>query len=443
MSANWVPYKDGSAVQEAIAMANGLISQGVQIKPMHQGYEETEPEGALDQFRKYQDRASGKYQPATGHKESTEAFAAFAAKFLGLPSDRAGGNCFALQTNGRVGLGHAFSIVANFYAVDGLNHISALVPSSRWPMVDSKATQARLKNMVEYDVSRGKIAENIIAALDADDGKDRIAVLYTNFPHNPTGLASSGEEIARVQKKLDELNMNRAARNIPPIVHIADDPYFMGLPQNDATDKNNPVFQSPYAGNFQIDGPTPSIHIVSFSKALATASPGFHGTFMTNSDMAKGYGKFLATDLGPSFAPDFMNQIAAMLQEDFHDALREHFLKIHKKYAVNNPIFESHDSACVDGDPGMTRVLRVPEEALGKRISVNGETREIKTTRDVCAYIANTTGTILVAQAESGREDLIRAALKSENPDMIEEGSKDIAKALDDLASAAPISEAA
>lgn len=429
MSRQWVPYNQGSAVQEAIAMANALTEQGVEIKPMHQGYEETEPEGLLEQHRKFQDHASGRYSPATGHASVTEAFARFAADFMGLPND----HVFTLQANGRVGLGHAMQNVVSQYPVSRIGELAALVPASRWPMVDAKTKQAHIQTLIEYGVERDQIAANIINALekDADDG-NKIAVVYTNFPHNPTGLSSSAEEISAIQSKLDELNQKRVSNDLPPIVHVADDPYFMGLPQND----DKPVFQSPYAGQFRVDGPTPSFHIISFSKALATASPGFHGTVITNSKMAAQYKSFLTTDLGPSFVPDFMSKQAAMLQPEFHDSLRDHFAKIRKKYETNNPIFEQNVESCVDGDPGMTRVFRVPQDTLGKSVTVLGQTRTINTTRDVAAYIANTTGTILVAQAESGRESLIRAALKSENPDMIEEGSKDIAKALNELANA-------
>ena len=438
MTQEWVPYGQGSAVQESIALAGALDKQGVSIKPLHQGYEETEPgddNPVLQEMRQFGSEMSGKYNPATGHAEATRNFGHFARDFLGLPDD----HVFTVQTNGRVGLGHAFKRLAALYPSTDLHKLVALVPKSCWPMVADEAQDERITNYAEYDVRRGQIADSVIEALDNDRGTDRIAVLYSNFPHNPTGLFASRKEIAAIQSRLDDINADRQKRGQPPIVHVCDDPYFMGLPQNDTA----PFIDSPYAGQFQVGGPTPSIHLISLSKALATARPGFHGAVYTNSDMADAHKKFLTRNVGVSFVPEFMHAVASMLDPDNADHLKAHFTKIHEKYTRNNAIFDKTVPTAVDGDPGMTRVLSVPDTALSKRVDFHGTDIDVRTTRDVCAYIANTSGTIVVAQAEGGEENLIRVALKSENPEMIEKGCKDIANALKELENAAPIPAAA
>ena len=433
MPHSWVPYESGSAVQSAIAMAAALKDQNVDIITMHQGYEETEISGDLAPLRTYGGTMAGKYNPAGGHGASVKAFAGFARDFLGLPNEY----CFTAQANGRVGLGHAFLLTSQLYQPEAYKNLRVLVPNSRWPMVDAKATQVNLGNLVSYDVTRGQIADNICRALE--EYGDSIAALYTNFPHNPTGLVTTDEEMQRIQSTLDTINQTRAASSLPPIVHIADDPYFMSLDSQDTV----PYIKSPYAGKFQIDGPTPSVHLISFSKCLGMANPGFYAVVLTNSKMAADYKKFLTTDIGPAFVPEFCDHVTKILSEQSYPALKDHFKKIKQKYIVNNQIFEDLVPGALDGDPGMTRAFAVPDDVLNKQVQVNGQAINIKTTRDVAAYIANVTGTILVAQSIDGAEKLLRIALKSENPDLVRQACEGIATSFDQLRKAPSIAAAA
>lgn len=430
MSHTWVPYKDGSAVQEAIAVVKALEGQGRTMIYMHQGAEETSPSGILEQYMSYAGHNTPAYGPAKGMPEAREAFAGFARHFLGLPATAA--NTFILPTNGRVELGHAFKFANRQIILDG-GKASTVVPRLRWPMVDNKADQEYTRTLHNYEMTRGELVQEIKKTLAKGEevSDELITSLYLNLPHNPTGIRSNAEEVAELIEVVDEINRDRASRGKSPITLIDDGPYFANLEQKE----NGAVLAYPFEG-IKMDGDTPSWHIISLSKALGTASSGLTGVVITNTEVAKAYEKFIASDVGPSFDKQNMANIAELFQPKNYPALREHFQKLNDKYTRNfDAVKQNLGEYLVDGDPGMVCTIHVPEDALGKLIETVDGVREILTARDVAAYIANQYGVMVVDQSV-GEEPYLRLALKAENVADIEKGTELISQAYKDLQAA-------
>jgi hypothetical protein len=429
MTHKWVPYEKGSAVQKAVAMVNGLKAQGVDIIPMHQGAEETMPGGKLAEFREFSVKICGPYNPAKGPGPLSETFGNFAETFLGIP----GKHAFAVAANGRVGLGFANYLANNPYNKNGVKPMQA-APDFRWPMVDNKAEE-NYAGIVDYKMQRGKMDQNIKAAIEGMSNPNTLASVYTNVPWNPGGLNGSKQEIRATLDYMDGINGDRSRKGLPPLVFIADDPYFAGLPQK--PDDEISILDSAYAGNFTLNSPTPSIHVVSLSKALGLASPGIHGIIFTNSDMAEEFAEFITANNGPSFVPEVAQAVNAMLNPDLYPDLAEHFKGLHDKYARNGQPFKIPGRfTLMDGDDGMTRVVEIPPECLNKTIKcIDDETREIKTPRQALEYAANTYGLGSVDQSAHGR-NLVRLALKAENPDVAPRGADALQRTFEDLGNA-------
>jgi aspartate/methionine/tyrosine aminotransferase len=428
----WIPYDvNKSPVQASLAVATALEAQNVRIIKMHQGAEESVPK-AFSHLREYKGSFSPLYNNVLpGRKETAQ----FVRTFFGLPADE--NNTFLEQNNGRNPLARAARMSTRPFIKAKLEP-AAITQQKRWPMYDDVMIDANVEHQIMYDLKRNGLVNDIAFKTGkflGEEGKNRgLAIFVSNLPANPTGYASSPEEMKNIESLLAAFNEYNAEKGLPKIVHIADDPYFGGLEQKDT----GSVFKTPYEGNFKMDGITPSVHVISFSKALGTARPGMTATVFTSSKMAKDYETAIKAGNAFSYDPAAMAAFTQMISEENYPALREHFqTALRDKYIRNFGHVQKHLGAqLVDGDPNMVCTIRIPPEALGQSIRCHdGERRTISNGREMAEYIANTYGAITVDQSLPG-EPMLRLALKLEDSGQIEEGVYKIAQAFDDLRNA-------
>ncbi len=434
MGKTWVNYEAGSAVQQSIAVVNGLESQGKKIIYMHQGAESAALSGNLAQYSSYAGHNTPSYNPAKGLPDARDAMADFAVNFLGLPATRS--NTFLLETNGRVELGHAF-MMANRQA--NLAHLSAvsLVPRLRWPMVDNKADDHLTRDLLTYEMDSGDLAKELGRVLVEGASAERkeaglvTTSIYTNVPHNPTGYRSNQKEMQNVISMLSAHNQ----KSEYGVLLIDDNPYFANLEQKD----EGAFLKSPFEG-VQMDDGVPSIHVISFSKALGTAGGGLTGVVITDTKLASTYDSFIATDVGPSFDKANFQNFAALMQETNYPDLRAHFASLHDKYERNHAVIvDKLGQHLLSGEAGMVCTIKVPSDALNKLIDgVDGAKHEITNARKVAEYIANQHGVMVVDQSV-GQDAYLRLALKDENTAVIEQGASKIAQAYEELIAAPAI----
>jgi aspartate/methionine/tyrosine aminotransferase len=437
MTAAWVEYKQGTAIQESIALAAALAAQGRRLILMNQGAEESVAPGE----RQYTGLIDPSYNKLPGgHPEHRAIVAGFARDGLGLPATAS--NTFLFASNGRNGLSYAFYLAADPIISRGMK-AWGVVPTLQWPMVEDEAHERYVRQVITYEMERGKLAQAIGAAVNTDMRRKAfpglIGPVYTNFPNNPLGLASSPEEMKDVQAVLDAVNEARMRRDLPPVAHIADTPYFGGAPVKDT----GAFLQTAYEGVFRIDGGTPTIIDISFSKALGTARPGVHALVLTDTAMAAEFTTLIKSKTGMSYEPALFDLVAGKLHPDNYPVLKEHFRKLGEKYRVNLAFVQAQLGAhLLDADPNMVCTIRIPDAALNKLVTCfDGAVRPVRTGREVAEYIANTHGVVVVDQSVGDRQ-LLRLALKAEDPAVADEGAQKIALAYAELQNA-PTLEAA
>ncbi len=428
----WVKYDvERSPVQASLEIARVLKEQDKNLIFMHQGAEESVPKG-LEHLRHFDGTMSPLYNNVLPAREE---MAGFARHFFGLPAEPK--NTFVVQSNGRDVLARAWRMTTHPFIEAKMGPVAGL-PRKHWPMYQDVVIDANVEHQIKYDINRGDVLNSIRHEIDAFTGgdqslQDRIAILATNLPANPTGYASSVEEVKEIQDFLDRINEYRAERGMPKIAHIADDPYFAGLMQK----LTGSVLKTPYEGNFKIDSVTPSFIVFSFSKALGTANLGTTGIVVTDSKMAKSFETALKAGNGFSFVKGAMDNFSEMISEKNYPLVREHFGNLRAKYLRNfTHVQNSLGQHLLDGDPNMVCTIRIPDNVLNKSILCNdGQRREITSGRDVVEYIANTYGVMTVDQSLPD-EPLLRLALKLENEEQIAKGAHSVDRAYNDLANA-------
>lgn len=438
MSHTWVEYKQGSAVQEAIAMAKGLEAQGKTLIYMHQGAEDTNPSGILKESMIYAGEYGSKYNPAKGNAELIENIAHYAQRFYGLPADAS--NTFPITAQGRQFLGEAFKF-ANFEAVAQGKKAIMMAPRMRWPMVNNAAKyeHTKLDQTINYEVLRNGLVDEtekaLSKAVEMESRGYALTAAYTNFPNNPTGYKSNKEEMHGVLNSLGEHNRHHG-QEYGGVTLIDDNPYFMSLNQK----REGSILEYPLEG-IEKDGETPTIHVISFSKALATANGGFSFAVFTNSEMAKTYkNEYYPSHLGAAYDAKQAAGLAELFNARNFGAIQTYYAGLNEKYKTNFGFVQSNLGAhLVEGDPGMVCTIEVPKEALNKLVTcVDGVKREITSGRQVSEFIANTYGVVTVDQSDS-QSAYMRLALKAEDAGQIEEGVQKIAQGFDDLINAPSI----
>lgn len=326
--------------------------------------------------------------------------ASWVKRFLGVPANE--NNTFILQQNGRVALAEAFMT-----ASIERDNPSILVPDLRWPMLSQKIAQARMKEH-EYKIAREGTAAEIATKLQDFEGIGScISAVYTNYPHNPTGLAGSKQEIALIIAKLDEINANKTSQD--KTFHIIDSPYFAGCPQKD----NGAYLYNPYEGNLAYKGQTPWLMVLSFSKSFGVASPGISVVVTDESTQAE-FDKQLVAGVGISYSPEFLQAACQVMRPENDEAVLEHFSSLRKKYKRNHGIVSNSLSRYMaDGDPNLTAVLEFPKEVIGQEVKCSdGISRLVRDMNDLVEIFGNA-GVVTVNCSTKDR-NLVRLALSGQ-----------------------------
>ncbi len=344
--------------------------------------------------------------------------AAWVRRFLGIPAYAQ--NTFLLQQNGRVALLEAFNIVAS-----ERHNPSILIPDLRWPMLGQKVRQAHMRAH-EYEISRNDIAEAITVKLrEVSESDHSLACLYTNYPHNPTGLLASGDDMACVMTKLDSLNSGLTGEQ--KIGHVIDTPYFAGCPQKE----EGAYIVTPYEETLAYEGDTPWMVVLSFSKAFGISSPGF-SIIITDKSLQNQTNQQLATGVGISYSPKFFERICGVMKPENDNYILDHFAALHKKYTKNyNAVSALLGDYLVDGEPNLTTVLEFPDSLIGKEaICSDGLKRRIGDMNDLVEIFGNA-GAVTVNCSRNNRH-LVRLAL-SEGTERVELGLRTISGIIEQL----------
>ena len=378
---------------------------------MGQGREVDDPKGKIGDLLKAPLTTSSKYSVTPGGSmELREAAGAWMSRFMGLPADAE--NTFVIQELGREGLGYGFKIGA----LDNEPGASAIVPDTRWPMIDEKLADERLGKL-EYHVQRDGMADLIGGLIDGAS-KD-VAACYLNFPHNPTGMHISVEENKKIMDVLDKAN--EGGRKI---IRIDDIPYFGGCPQNDSA----PYLQTGYDGVLSRESKTKWMAVMSFSKAFGTASPGLT-VMVVHPDMAKDIYMRLYRACGLAFVPAFFDNVAQIFAPENDQEVLKHFAWFHEKYSTNRQVMvDTFGDMVLEGDAGMTSLIRVPADVFGKAVTCSdGEVRTMNDLNDIIEFLGNE-GVITV----NNGKDLLRIA-QAAHPDKFKEGVERLKAALDKI----------
>lgn len=385
-----------------------------------QGREVDDPEGKIGDLLKADLKTSCKYNSAPGGEMALrEAAAGWVERFMGIPAT--GATTFLIQQLGREGLGHAMKVAALKNDPGSL----MILPDTRWPMVDEKMEDERL-DAIEYKIQRAGMAEEIDGLIQKNGKK--ISCVYFNFPHNPTGMHITREEN---QKVMDVLEAANASGNT--IVRIDDIPYFGGCDQQD----NAPYLKLGYDGVLKADSKTPWAAIFSFSKAFGTANPGLT-IMVVHPSLATEVSKRLTRTTGLAYVPQFFGHVAEILKPENDKEVLGHFAALNKKYKENRKALEAAmGNSVIEGDPGMTSLIEVPEELFGRTVTCSdGQARTMNDLNDIIEFLGNE-GVITVNNG--GR--LLRLA-QAAHPDQFVEGVNRLKAALDKIRNS-PMAEAA
>ena len=337
------------------------------------------------------------YNRQGGEYSIREQAASWVRRFLGIPAYAE--NTFLLQQNGRVALSEAFTAAS----IDR-NDPSVLIPDLRWPMLSQKIAQARMQEH-EYKIARAGTAEDIVTRLQGfDDAGICLSALYTNYPHNPTGLAGSKQEIALITAKINEINTAREAQH--KIFHVIDNPYFSGCSQKDS----GAHLYNPYEGNLAYKGQTPWLTVLSFSKAFGVSSPGT-SIVVTDESTQADFDKQLVSGVGISYSPEFLKTVCDAMKPENDDYVLEHFDSLRRKYKQNHGIVSnSLQGYMADGDPNLTTVLEFPKEMVRQEIKCSdGIIRSVRDMNDLVEIFGN--AGVVTVNCSTRDRNLVRLAL--------------------------------
>ncbi len=347
---------------------------------------------------------SPSYNKQGGEGSLREEAASWVRRFMGIPAFV--DNTFILQQNGRVALSEAFTL-------SGLRHDDPgiLVPELRWPMLSQKIQQARM-NEYHYEIGREGTSDDVVSNLQTVmESGATLSTLYTNYPHNPTGLVGSKKEVRAIVDALDRINSGRS--DVDKVSHVIDSPYFAGCSQKD----RGAYLKNPYEGNLAYDGQTPWQAVLSFSKAFGVASPGIT-IVVTDKSTQTDFDKQLVSGVGISYNPEFLNATCAVMGEEHDQDVLKHFDALRQKYEKNRSITSnSLERYMLDGDANLTTVLEFPMEFVGREIQCSdGVSRPIQDMNDLVEIFGNA-GVVAVNCSTSDR-NLVRLAMSGAEHDV-------------------------
>lgn len=350
------------------------------------------PMGALGETLKFMGQGSTKYPSEPGGPSSVRKAASnWIKRYIGIEATPE--TTFVVPAHGRDGLGRALEIASHLNSStfgQGARHVA--LPDTIWPMVPDLARDAYLTPST-YAIQRegiDKDIEQLVAGLTKDQV---MAAVYMNFPHNPTGMHIDGEENKKVMALLDRINSVQPGKTI----RIDDIPYFNACPHK----KEGAFLKSGYEGVLTKDSITPWFAVFSGSKAFATAEPGFH-IMVVHPSLAAELTARLTRRNGLSYSHAFLAGMEKMLDPAMDGEMLAHLGRHHAKYVENRALtmqYLNNDHVgrlVVDGDAGMTSLLRIPSEGLGRSVWIKGENHSIRDDWDLAEAVANMCGVITV-----------------------------------------------
>lgn len=353
---------------------------------------------------------------AGGEMAVRERAGAWLQRFLGIPAKAS--NTFVLPMQGRVPLMVSFGL-ANNGGIFG-------IPEIHWPMVPGQigafAKGAQIKTYNNpFNGYDNDVPELI--------GHGNVDALYTNGAHhNPTGKNYGKTYAIGLQANLEEINAG-AKR---PIVHILDIPYFHALEQN--TDPNGPYYDHGIKELTDPDAKTPWIAVVSFSKALGTATPGL--SFVVTSDnIARDFENRLMMSVGVAYNPAYMAQIYDAFAPEKDPVHLRHYQNLRDKYIANYTelVKTATPRNMVDGDPGMTSLMKLGPEFQNRNVRVEGGTFNINSVNKMIGFLGQNYDVVLVNNGVDKQGNWLVRAANAESSERYFEGCENLGKGFDHI----------
>ncbi len=334
---------------------------------------------------------------------------------------------FVLNQQGRFGLGQAAILINQYGDKNSANNV--MVPSARWPMLDGIFGRQHKFELTNYGVQENDLA----GALETPDQFER--VVYLNSPLNPTGRQTTAEEFSKILSTLESCNSNLPIED--KIFLVIDDPYFHACDQRDA-DEEGSRFKTFIEGKLNSELHTPWIHILSGSKALATAEKGF-SIMSCHDSIAADMRKQLGENGGLAYSRYEMAVMMNALSPKFYDTFLGHCASIREKYFTNFQSLTNYfNERVVKGDPSMTAVVAVDFDEI-KDAKIDGlmGTWHIANQNDFIEYLGNEHGTVVVDNGVDANGKWLMRFAFAEQPELCGEGIKRTHTAWD-TAKAAP-----
>ncbi|MCC6598596.1 MAG: aminotransferase class I/II-fold pyridoxal phosphate-dependent enzyme [Alphaproteobacteria bacterium] len=303
-----------------------------------------------------------------GEMAVRERAGAWLGRFLGVSATAK--NTFVLPMQGRVGLREGIT-----YSFNVANGNKIALPGGHWPMVSGQVQKnTKGAEIVHYSNPKNDYDNDISEILK----RGNLFAVYTNGAHhNPTGKNYGKKYAIGLQADLEEIN--KGAKT--PVVHILDIPYFHALKQN--TDLDGPYYDHGIKELTDPDSETPWIAVISFSKALGTATPGL-SFVVTHPKIAADVEERLMQSIGVAYNPAYMAQIYDGFGPDKDAEHLKHYQNLRDKYITNQGglVKTAKPQNMVDGDPGMTSLMKLGPEFQKRRIDVSDGHYDIKDGND-------------------------------------------------------------
>ncbi len=420
----WLPInREDSVTPAAAQLAHNFSVGGYKaLVNLGQGNERELPKGRLGKMLSGSVELNPYYNTEAGGPMDVRTATARYFKSL-YNIDAQGQNVFVTQTLGRTLLKLAFEVAKNFhqpFSYKNGHPPIALVPNLRWPTIDALLQKTGMQ-IETYDVMQPNITDAIIKTMDRVGSKN-IALITTNFPHNPTSRRMTPDDAIALKDLLNTLNHKPDHK----ITLVDDAPYsYSAKPET----KNGKTYLSTgFSSIYEADSPTPMFHIQSFSKSFGTANIGLSAMVVTDNLRIPVKRDMTNEGHGLARVGGFIDNIGTVLGGNYNIEIMNHFQNLRDKYETNRKtvrrIFTRPQDGIevVEGRAGMLSLIKVPREILGRDVSCHDlGHRQIRTGYDLMEYFANQHGVVMVYNGEYEGSALIRVA-QAAQPDMFEEG---------------------
>ena len=434
--------RDESPTTASTGLHKTRIAKGLNSANLGQGAETEVPQIVLDELPQIiiggQSFDCVYPKRGVGGGEAVRAAAAGNAK-RNFGINATADNTLALPTHGRAVL-DTMVIRFNALADEGAQGIA--IPEFCWPMYKGIIKDARGAHAVSYKNpdDSGKIDPNMFGDITKLQG------IIINPEHNPTGKIYPDWYVQGIMDLAHEENKRRAAEGRALLWVAGDMPYYHSRPANaDAdTDAGEYYYETSVAPIIMNhDEPTPCGVVIPKTKTGGTAKIGAT-TFIGNEACFDQVKARLMQTYGLSGLEEYFAILKAFYGPEFDAEIIAHEMRLRDKYIENRASLEDaisdiDDISLVDGDPGMTSLLRLdPETMYGKRVygEVTGH-YDIKDTNDIVEFLALNYGIVTV----NNGENYLRIA-NALNPDDYKTASKELATGLFMVAQASPIPDA-